>query len=491
MSLARIAAAAWLALAGGCAVLEREPAPAGVEACRAWYRDLDRAVEEAGVRDAQDARIPAFPYLRVDRLHAALRDRAAMSEPAWNAFADALLELDLRARGHELRNLPDPPLPPQDAILRTRDCGRLLRDTDLAKAERRAALLEAAHVPDDYSDAKRLLGLYPLTRIVFAAGVRRWEEEMRAVIARPHDAPADGRVIRYMPPQGASVPRAVVAGILARSSADPLGRPRISEQELLDLGLAYAPTFEVVVKADYDRVGALGWGRDPRVPEVDASRPVAYVSVGHTRYRRGTRDHILLQLVYTIWFAERPPLEEADLLAGRLDGLVWRVTLAPDGEPLLYDSMHPCGCYHQFFPTPRATPRPAPDPREEWAFAPLSLPRVAEDERPRVRVASATHYIEGVELVRGTAGTERYGFRDADSLRSLPRGDGFRSVFGPDGLIAGTERAERFLFWPMGIVSAGTMRQWGRHATAFVGRRHFDDADLVERRFDLDLGATR
>lgn len=32
------------------------------------------------------------------------------------------------------------------------------------------------------------------------------------------------------------------------------------------------------------------------------------------------------------------------------------VTLAPDGEPLLYDSIHRCGCYHKFFPTPRARP---------------------------------------------------------------------------------------------------------------------------------------
>jgi len=32
------------------------------------------------------------------------------------------------------------------------------------------------------------------------------------------------------------------------------------------------------------------------------------------------------------------------------------------------------------------------------------------------------------------------------------------------------------------------MRQWGRHATAFVGKRHFDDADLFERRFEFVLG---
>ena len=66
-------------------------------------------------------------------------------------------------------------------------------------------------------------------------------------------------------------------------------------------------------------------------------------------------------------------------------------------------------------------------------------------------------------------------------------GGAHASAFGPQGLIAGTERLERFFFWPMGIASAGAMRQWGRHATAFVGRRHFDDADLLERRFELDL----
>lgn len=76
-----------------------------------------------------------------------------------------------------------------------------------------------------------------------------------------------------------------------------------------------------------------------------------------------------------------------------------------------------------------------------------------------------------------------------DELRSLLRpGGGSASIFEPgDGLVAGTERPERFLFWPMGIASAGAMRQWGHHATAFVGRRHFDDADLLEKRFVLDL----
>ena len=70
------------------------------------------------------------------------------------------------------------------------------------------------------------------------------------------------------------------------------------------------------------------------------------------------------------------------------------------------------------------------------------------------------------------------------ALRSLahPAG-GTRSLYGPDGIVAGTGRAEKLLFWPLGIRDAGATRQWGRHATAFVGRRHFDDALLLDRYF--------
>jgi hypothetical protein len=277
--------------------------------------------------------------------------------------------------------------------------------------------------------------------------------------------------------------RAGVAGILGRAELDPLGLPALSARELTRAAALYAPSFEIAITGDYDRFGPLRWGGSA-VPLVDATAAAAYVQQAYTRYQ----DRVLLQLVYTIWFAERPPEDGADLLAGQLDGLVWRVTLAPDGEPLLYDTIHPCGCYHQFFPTPRAKPRAAPDPREEWAFVPLTLPRVDQAERPLVRLAPRTHYVERVTLVRGADSVARYAFLDYDLLRSLPLPEGGRrSIFGVDGLVAGSERAERFLYWPMGIASAGAMRQWGRQATAFVGRRHFDDADLIERRFELDL----
>jgi hypothetical protein len=501
--LLRIVALAALAAAAGCATLDRhfdahlQSESTAVRVCAEWYRALDQAIVAAGVRDAQYAQIPGFPYFRADRVLASLRGRAAANEAAFLAFTERLADLDIDARRHEIENLPRPEvvaLPGMKessaggAFRQTRECSRLLRETDLARPATRTALLEAVHVPDDYSDASRALGLYPISRLAFIAGVRRAEEELAAAFHGELSVPPGASLVRYAPPLSPPIERAAVAAILGRAELDALGYPALSERELARIAAAYAPSFEIAISADYDRFGKLRWRRDAAVPSVDASQAAVYVHPAYTRYRDGNGgERILLQMVYTIWFPERPPLGGVDLLAGTLDGVVWRATLAPDGEPVIYDSIHPCGCYHQFFPTPRARPRPAPDPEEEWAFVPQTLPRVAEGERPVVRIASRTHYIERVSLVRGADSVARYALRDYDELRSLPRPGGRRSAFGPDGLIAGTERSERFLFWPMGIESAGAMRQWGRHATAFVGRRHFDDADLLERRFALDL----
>ncbi len=476
-------------LAGGCATGSSSLAPhlesgsAEVRECAEWYRALDAEVDAAGVRDAQYTRVPGFPHLRVDRTLASLAPRAAADEAALRAFGERLVELDVESRRHEILNLPTlSPDARAQALRRARDCGKRLRAADLASPGARAALLAGARVPDDYSTAQRVFGLYYLTKIPFAAGVTRWEAQSRAAFEREADVAA--RLVRYSPPPAPAWPREVVAGLLARATFDPLGHPALSPREIERLSSAYAPIVEVDIGGDHDRFGMLRWRRSAGVPEVDATEPVVYVNAAYTRYR----GQVLLQFVYTLWFSQRPASGALDLLAGRLDGLVWRVTLAPDGEPLIYDSIHPCGCYHLFIPTPRARPRPAPVPHEEWAFVPQSLPRVGEGERTIVTLASGTHYIARVAVVRGGDSLVRYAMQPYDELRSLPRAGGrHASAFGPDGLIAGTERLERFLFWPMGIASPGAMRQWGRHATAFVGRRHFDDADLLERRFELDL----
>lgn len=466
--IAQIGASLALAALGGCAVLQEplrsnlESSAPGIRECAQWYQALDDAIDAAGVRDAQETRVSGFPYLRVDRASSARRGRAAESAAAFSEFVDRLATLDLGARRHEVANLGVPDV--ADAVARARSCAQLLRGADFARDVLREELLERATVPDDYSSTHRVAGLYALTRLPFAAGVRRWEQETLEAFGRDPSSALQAPLVRYAPPDAGAVASAQsdAARLLAR----------------------HAPVFEVETRADYDRAGRLRWTTGSETPVVDAVDPVVYTLITHTLYR----GRELTQLVYTLWFPERPPQVAGDLLAGRLDGLSWRVTLAPDGEPLVYDSIHPCGCYHEFFPTPRARLRPAPDDLQEWAFVPQAAPKLDPEERIQIRLASGTHYIERVSAVRAADGAERYRLVPYDELRSLPLpAGGYRSAFGPDGLIAGTERAERFLFWPMGIVSPGAMRQWGRHATAFIGRRHFDDADLFEKRFEFAL----
>jgi hypothetical protein len=226
-------------------------------------------------------------------------------------------------------------------------------------------------------------------------------------------------------------------------------------------------------------------------------RPVMYQRVAFTRYQ----DQTLLQLVYSVWFPERPKSGGIDLLGGQLDSVVLRLTLAPDGTPWLYDSIHSCGCYHLFFPTPGAKALPPPSagggstPEAiEWAFVPIRLPLLKVGQRMALYLESKTHYVEGLRPVpAASSGTPTpYALRPDGALRTLRvagEANGVtRSAFWPQGIVPGTERGERILFWPMGITSPGAMRQWGRQPTAFVGRRHFDDARLMEQRFGLHSG---
>jgi hypothetical protein len=272
-----------------------------------------------------------------------------------------------------------------------------------------------------------------------------------------------------------------------RRSTNALGLPVPVGVDRDTLLAAFAPHFAVDETGHHDRIGALAW-IGPDALSVDVDSPSVYGRIAHTL----VGEQVLLQLVYTLWFPERPADGWFDLLAGRFDGLIWRVTLALDGEPWLFDSIHPCGCYHQFFPTARAAPRPPPNPIEEWAFAPQRLPRMRDGQSVVVHVAARTHYIERIEVGAAAARDRTYRLADENELRSLPvPGAGRRSAYGPEGIVAGSERAERYFFWPMGIADPGAMRQWGRHATAFVGERHFDDADLLEKRFDLLDAAVR
>jgi len=244
----------------------------------------------------------------------------------------------------------------------------------------------------------------------------------------------------------------------------------------------YAPVLEVDQVDRADRIGMPFWNKEQE-PDIDVAKPAVFVRTAHTRFSGET----LLQLVYSFWFPERPRASAFDLLGGTLDGITWRVTLDRNGKPILFDSMHNCGCYHMFFPTNDLRLRASTSTLEEPVLIGAKLGSLRAGERVVLRIASGTHYIQNVRYEGGfeVEGDRRYAFVPDDRLRSLQVGvDSRRSLFQPDGIVSGTQRGERYFFWPMGVRDPGAMRQWGRHATAFVGRRHFDDPDIVERYFE-------
>lgn len=489
-------AAAWIA---GCAIV---PSPEvtrdlDIRACTAWFSELDVAVDRAGVRDAEAHRMAGFPYLRSNRRLASLAGEAIGDDAKFAAWLTALRELDRSGRSVEARNLPAA----ERARFLAGDWAGLQEHSDrCAQALMgnmdaiRAGLATAATVPDNYSILARTIGLYPLTSVSFLAGVERWQAETRELFRLTPTVPASREsLIRYLPPGGISHDL-VAATLLATAPRDGLGPLARDARQAEVLLQAYAPVIEIESQSTDDTPGALHWLSDGQL-DVDAGSPAAYRRIDRMRID----GNWFTQLVYTYWFNNRPPTGSADLLAGHLDGLVIRITIDSQSVPILMDSIHACGCFHQFFPSSRLQLRASPPERGEWAFVPAALPVLPEDGRYVLRLSSGNHYLMQVSVTQGepidwhgagpvALGPRRkhYTLLDDGELRTLPTpSGGSKSIYGPDGLIAGTERGERWLFWPMGIASAGAMRQWGHHATAFVGRRHFDDADLLDKRFRL------
>jgi hypothetical protein len=466
--------------------------------CQELFMSLDTAIGQAGVADSQTSKIAGFPYLRVNRFLASFAE-GALTETAFQAWVDRMQMLESVARRHELANLlgaarerldakvqrlfqHDEEQTPANLDMLLHDCTQELRTQQLATAAGRDALRSAVGVCDDYSLAKRLLGFYPLSAIPFSAGIRNYQKETRKTFATDlTELPIHGQLLRYAPGTSSSMDGSDPGEILGRSAGNALAIPEPLDDNLNRLFARFAPVFEIDVADDFDRIGRMTWS-ESGAPRVDTIYPTLYRLTSHTRFGGQT----LLQLNYIVWFPRRPKGSRFDLLGGELDSIIWRVTLHRDGTPLAYDTVHGCGCYHLFFPTEQLTlRRPAPDLSEK-TFVAQVVPPLGTGQRLAIRVASRTHYVERIYAVTESSGAPSlpYQFSEYDELRSLARADGVRhSLFGPDGLIAGSERGERFLFWPMGIASAGAMRQWGHHATAFVGKRHFDDANLFEHAF--------
>ncbi|TJY58271.1 hypothetical protein E4T66_16385 [Sinimarinibacterium sp. CAU 1509] len=462
-----------LLLASACATVT-PPRTAQTAQCRTFFTQIDSAVAKAGVSDGGAARVPGYPYLRADRVLASFADDSLTAE-GFGAWVERMRQLDLAARRSELRNLDAGSADAQ--WQRAEQCGRTLRSLELTDDAARSALRDHVRVRDDYSLAARGFGLYPLAVPFLNLGIKGYHREVRADYARPLaqlDSP--GPLLRWTPAPPTSEIAALPTVPLAR---DALGVPLLSDAQWAALGARYAPQWWIETGGDYDRPGAPVLGADG-TPSVDPAEPVVYTLHEFTRFG----DQVLPVLVYVIWFSERPSQKAIDSYAGALDGLVWRVVLDPQLQPLVYDTIHPCGCYRYTFPVQALTQIL----RGGFWQEPVLFPQgEVPADAVALRIQSETHYLRRVVApALATGDVHHYTLRPYADLLSLPAADGARrSLFDTDGIVAGTQRGERWWLWITGVPDPGAMRQWGRHATSFVGRSHFDDARFLEQNFSV------
>lgn len=326
--------------------------------CEQQFERWHAQVAGDGRFDAQDWSPPGFPYLRIDRFLASfdLPGLSLAQRRDWLAHA-----YDKAQQGWHYEMQGGPAEAPE-WLAGLRKCAGLaiaaLADNDALWHR----LASVAQVPDSYSTGAQIIGLYPLMVPIvdWRAGVT-----MGALAEQFDHYMPKGRWRSYWP----QVPEQTDSDIAGGWTRDSLGIPVFEAQVLGGLFRHHAPAWRIDTRDRKDRPGrpgrdTEGWLRFQLEPVVFTHLEFSYV--------QGT---IQPQLVYLIWFAARSAESWPDIYAGALDGLVWRVTLDDRGRALVYDSIHPCGCYHQWLPV-RGGLRPRStvdfDAEHLWVLAELS-----------------------------------------------------------------------------------------------------------------------
>jgi hypothetical protein len=481
-------------LAAGCSSVSKGPSPALTvrpEECRVFFENLDKKVEAAGVRNAADAPVPGFPYLRANRFLAALGPRLK-SEAEKDSWVRWLQELDLQGRKTEIRNLPEENLltladkkgseaAREDLLSRLAVCSDQLRDHDRAGQGFFAAVESRIFIPDEYSLFLRVVGVHPLAAIPVAVATensrvrfQKWFEGEAAKI------PVEGKLKTYFPREGISPDPAEIARIVSAAADPHLKAPRPDRAGLEKLARAFAPVIIQDAARPFDSPGKVDWRGD--AAEVLPDQPAIYYYFSHS-FLNGKP---ILQIQYVVWYGARggpnPPWFER----GRLDGLTIRFSLDIRGKLFMVDCMNNCGCYHFFAPDRARVNQVLAPSSSTPPFVPQDLPQIGPGERLGLRVNSGWHQVQRLAAVRQADTPVLYDLLPYEDLESLPAGSGpGKSMFNADGIVPGTERSERIFLFPMGIPNVGSMRQRGHHAIDFLGRAHFDDPDLFERNFVL------
>jgi hypothetical protein len=292
------------------------------------------------------------------------------------------------------------------------------------------------------------------------------------------DLPVDGQLRPFVPESRAFFSGKKVQEIVENSKKNLLGIPLPNKDQEEKLARSFAPVFIQDTAAPYDRPGQVVWkgervGIDPQKPTVYYYASLAFL-----------KGEPILQINYVIWYPERAGKRAPTIEQGHLDGLTARVSIDGEGKVFMVDVVSDCGCYHFFSPDRERVERNRSRPLSFEPFVPEWLPAISSGERLGIRINSGWHQVERLMPVGEFPDFIPYSLLRYDVLEALPRENGkTESIFNSKGIVKGSERAERFILFSMGIPSVGSMRQRGHHAIELIGKDHFDNPYLFDENF--------
>lgn len=484
-----VLASAFLHACAGLAPRGKAP-PAGRPTQSEKYLEaLDDAVTGAGVREASSYQVPGFPYLRTDRFLAAIKTRLVDEEDK-RLWVAEMARLDSAARQKEIRNLPDEavrglspgggPLFDRDALLaETSSATASLREHDRKQPFFFETVKAAAVVPDEYSTAMRVFGLYPVAAVPITLAThvaydtfKKWHRSQLS------DLTVEGQLTVFSAEGDDRGAVELPAQLFAAARRNAFGLPELSDADTAALVRYFAPVISQDTAAGYDRFGEVFWN-DRRVA-IDQQRPALYFYI--------TRSFIgrvpVLQINYALWYSERSGRRTPAYEIGPLDGLTLRISLDRNGQPVMVDIMNTCGCYHFYAPRRERVEKIVATANGLYPFVPAWLPPEFPDEPLTLRVNSGWHQVEHLYASPAPADALRYRLIAYDGLEALPRSDGSHaSVFTAAGIMKDSTRIEPYIFFSVGIPDIGSMRQRGHHAVKMIGRAHFTDPDIFDDYF--------
>ncbi len=438
--------------------------------CREKYREMDARVDAAGVREASSWRVPGYPYLRTDRMLASLRGQVKGLNDV-SEFTRRMRELDQEARDVEYVNLGMSDLDRATQRDRFLNCGRILAAIELEDPADWARMVQVAVPEDAYSTSARVLGVYPLAAISMKS---RAETAREAAMTEYQKAPGDGAAAQQMrlwtvqPVEDLSL----IANAAKDVQINPLGFPGFFGSQWRALAERHAPKFWIETRDENDLPAAPVFedrGLTANVARNQVNYLITYTRLG---------PDLLVQISYFLWF------KSADgASTGPIDGLIWRVTLDTQYRPMTYESLHASGRDHRWYLVQPLKERTEETHSHEAEFI---APELAPADGATLHMQAATHALRRVLAADQAVGASRhvYELRPYEELFTLDRPQGgTRSLFGPDGLVPGAHGVDPVGGFASGIRQPGVLRQYGHHAISHVGRRHFDDPDLLENTF--------